>query len=529
MISLPTFKRLGLLFLHIAATLTLQSCYSQPKSFAAHPAVVPLSNMFGINAYEWNFLQNPAHPADADKIYEPKMALAKSFTGVRHYLDWMHLEPEKDHYTFNPSRNGSWNYDVIYERCKKENMLVLACIKTCPQWLTDTYPADQRDNENVPAPYGANRSLPTSYIQQAKIAFQFAARYGANKSVNPALVKVDTTRRWNGDEVNQKKIGLNTVHYIECDNERDKWWKGDKAHQTAEEYAANLSAFYDGDQGRLGNNAGVKKADPAMQVVMAGLADPNLDYLKAMVEWCKQHRGYKANGQIDLCFDVINYHYYSANDDINKHKLGTTGIAPEASQAGQIADQFVNYAKSLPNKLPVWITEAGYDINQKSIQRAVATPQHPALMVQADWIVRTSFLYARHGVDRLFFYQLFDDTPNSEARFATSGLSDETKRRPAADYIVQLRSLMGSYRYQQTISQQPMIDVYRHGEKKLYVLINNNDTHQVNYAFKTKNHKQVALYQLTPGADAATKTIRTVKQNQVILQLNGTPVVLEEL
>ncbi|GAB2689112.1 hypothetical protein GCM10027037_09780 [Mucilaginibacter koreensis] len=485
--------------------------------------------MFGINAYEWNFLQDPAHPADADKIYEPKMALAKSFTGVRHYLDWMHLEPERDHYTFNPSRNGSWNYDAMYERCKKEGMLVLACIKTCPQWLVDTYPTDQRDNENVPAPYGANRSLPASYLQQAKMAFRFAARYGANTKVNRALVKVDTTRRWNGDAVNEIKIGLNTVHYMECDNERDKWWKGDKAHQTAEEYAANLSAFYDGDQGRLGKNAGVKNADPSMQVVMAGLADPNLDYLKAMVEWCKKHRGYKPNGQVDLCFDVVNYHFYSANDNLSTHELGTTGISPETSQAAQLANQFVNYANSLTNKPPVWITEAGYDINQKSIQRAAATPSKPALMIQADWIVRTALLYARYGINRLFFYQLFDDTPNSEARFATSGLSEETKLRPAADYILQLRKLMGNYRYEKTVNQQPLIDIYRQGNKTLYVITNTDDAHQINYNFKTLNHRQVALYRLNAGGDAAVKTILTASKNQVALKLSGTPVVLEEL
>ena len=514
--------------LFISVLINGTGCHSQP-GVPKHPATVPLNNMFGVNAYEWNFLQDAAHPADADKIIEPKMALIKTFTGVRHYLDWMHLEPEKDHYTFNPSRNGSWNYDVMYERCKKDGILVLACIKTCPQWLIDTYPANERDNENVPAPYGADRSKPASYLQQAEVAFQFAARYGANKNVNPALVKIDTTRRWKGDAVNEKKIGLNTVHYIECDNERDKWWKGNKAHQTAEEYAANLSAFYDGDQGRLGKNAGVKNADPTMQVVMAGLSDPDVNYIKAMVEWCKQHRGYKPNGQIDLCFDIINYHFYSADDNIAKRELGTTGISPEASQAGKLADLFVSYANSLPSKPPVWITEAGYDINPKSIQRVTATAQKSALLVQADWISRTAFLYARHGINRLFYYQLFDDSPNSGARFATSGLVEEQKRRPAADYILQLRNLMGNYKYQKTISYTPMIDVYQKGSKTMYVLINTKDNQELRYAFNAGVAKSAAVYHLKAGSAVAEKNVVKPKQGLIQLNLTGTPVIIEKL
>lgn len=35
--------------------------------------------MFGINGYEWNFLENPGIPNDRKHIYEDKMALIKNF------------------------------------------------------------------------------------------------------------------------------------------------------------------------------------------------------------------------------------------------------------------------------------------------------------------------------------------------------------------------------------------------------------------------------------------------------------------
>ena len=50
--------------------------------------------------------------------------------------------------------------------------------------------------------------------------------------------------------IRTREIGLNLIKYVECENERDKWWKGRRAYQTLAEYAANLSAFYDGHKTR---------------------------------------------------------------------------------------------------------------------------------------------------------------------------------------------------------------------------------------------------------------------------------------
>ena len=275
---------------------------------------------------------------------------------MRHYLDWGRIEDKPGRFTFNPTHAGGWNLDAIYQRCKAEGIDMLVCLKTCPNWLQETYPANKRDAENVPMPYGANKAKPASYILQAKVAFQFAARYGSNKQINKALLKIDSSQRWTADGINQQLTGLNTVKYIECDNERNKWWKGDKAHQTAEEYAANLSAFYDGHKGILGKDIGIKTADPDMQVVMAGLAKTDVNYVKGMIEWCRINRGYKADGSINLCFDVINFHLYD-NDHLDHHDQATQGIAPEQSEAAEVASQFALLSNQY--HLPVWVTEAG--------------------------------------------------------------------------------------------------------------------------------------------------------------------------
>lgn len=427
------------------------------------------NNMLGINAFEWDFLQDPKNPNDAGKIYEPKMEIIKSFGSFRHYLDWQKVEPKRGSFTFNPTNNGGWNLDVIYQRCKQEGIDVLVCLKGCPDWLLETYPLNLRDGENIPMPFGSKPDDPASYIEQAKMAFQFAARYGTNKNINPALVTVDSKPRWTADPINLPKIGLGYIKYIECDNERDKWWKGDKAHQTPQEYAANLSAFYDGDKGRLGKNVGVKNADPNIKVVMAGLARPDPDYVREMINWCRVHRGYRTDGSVNLCFDVINYHYYSSNAKPNSTDLGTEGVAPEQSRTAELADAFVRLGKQY--HLPVWVTESGYDINQGSPQKSIPVGGKSALVTQADWIIRTSLLYARHGVNKVFYYELFDDN-SSSTQFATSGLADKEplKRRPSANFIYQVKHLLGNYHYDGTINKFPLVDVYRDANKTIYVL-----------------------------------------------------------
>ncbi|RKR85472.1 hypothetical protein BDD43_5743 [Mucilaginibacter gracilis] len=509
---------------------TIPSAPAPYDDLPQHP-VAPnaLKNMFGINAYEWNFLQNPYNLNDPLHIYEPKMNLIKTFSGVRHYLDWEKIEPAEDSFTFNPARSGGWNYDAIYERCKQDNIEVLVCLKNCPPWIYKTYPAGMQGGENVPAPFGLNREDPASYIAQAKAGFQVAARYGSNKNINHALVTVDGKPRWTADPVNEVKIGMGVIKYIECDNERDKWWRGDAAKQTGREYAANLSAFYDGNKGKLGKNVGVKTADPNMQVVMCGLAAADTKFVQDMIDWCKQHRGYKPDGSINLCFDVINYHIYPNDNRQHANKQSTRGVAPELTEAGQVANNFVNLANSLRQHPEVWITESGYDINAQSPQRAMAVAGKTALETQGDWILRTALLYNRHGIKRTFFYQLFDDN-TSAVQYSTSGFADDKTlaRRPAADYILQTTNLVGNYQYKATINQYPLVDVYTLGNKTMYVLMIPDEKGRTgNYTLNLGSAKSIIVHSLNIGANVMTATKEPTVNGKFNMLASETPIFVE--
>ncbi len=429
---------------------------------------VKLKQFFGINTFEWDF----EDPANTNIIDNTKIKAIKSFTQIRHYLDWDKLESQKGNYTYNPTQSGGWNYDAMYAWCKTQGIDVLADIKTQPIWMQNTYPDSVKNNENVPVNYGADFANPASYIDQGHLAFQFAARYGSNANIDTTLLNVYRIPRWTNDNVNTIKTGLGLIKYIECDNERDKWWKGRSAYQTCFEYAANLSAFYDGNKNTMGPGVGIKNADPNMMVVMGGLALATPDYVRGMIDWCIQHRGYKADGTVNFCWDVINYHYYSNDAQSSQSGNSTRGSAPEVVGTATTAKSFIDMAHLYANDMPVWVTELGYDINQGSPLKAIPIGKKTALQTQADWILRSSLLYARTGVERIFLYQMYDDNPLNPVQFGSSGLINSNKtRKPAADYLYQTNQLLGEYMYKSTVNTDPIVDRYELNGKPAFVLV----------------------------------------------------------
>ncbi|MFC3559361.1 hypothetical protein [Pedobacter jamesrossensis] len=489
------------------------------------PSGIPFKNYLGINVFEWDFVENNK----TSVITEKRMDLIKSFGGIRHYLDWEKLEHTEGQYTFNPSHSGGWYYDIIYQRTKDEGIDIITCLKTIPDWLINTYPEDKRNNENVPAPYGLDKRNPTSYIKQAKMAFQFAARYGSNKNINPELVTVNKSLRWNGDDPNTVKIGLNLVKYIECDNERDKWWKGKQAEQTPEEYAANLSAFYDGNKGKLGKNVGVKTADPKMMVVMGGLATADPNYVVRMIQWCKKNRGLK-NGKVDLCFDVINYHLYANNAFLNNGKA-TKGVAPELSEIGKVADSFLKMAKNYAPGMEVWLTETGYDIGSKTPQRAIPIGSKTSSITQADWNLRTALLYARHGIQRCMFYMLDDVDFNSPVQYNSSGFhNDDLSPRPSADYMLQTKKLIGNYSYSGTLNNQPIVDLYTKDKKQIYVLVVPDQKGQkVKYQLNLLGAKQAIVHSIQIGKDEMSHKTVSTTNGKLTIEVTETPIFVEKI
>ena len=80
-------------------------------------------------------------------------------------------------------------------------------------------------------------------------------------------------------------------------NEVNGFWNGGRGgYFTPYEYAAMLSAAYDGHAGALGPGYGARTADPSIKVAMSGLSAQtgiigiNFDYLEAMHLWVLHNR-----------------------------------------------------------------------------------------------------------------------------------------------------------------------------------------------------------------------------------------------
>ncbi|MDR6564564.1 MULTISPECIES: T9SS type A sorting domain-containing protein [unclassified Arcicella] len=495
------------------------------KAVTAAPLkAIKMKDGFGVNGFEWDFF-DPYHP---DYVDETKVKAIKSFSGFRHYIDWDKLEFSENKYTFNPTYSGGWNYDAIYERCKTEGIEVLACIQVASTWLVKTYPESIQDYNVIPVKYGKSITDPASYIEQARVAFQYAARYGSNKNVDQSLLSVYDKPRWTFDNINTVKVGLGVVKYMECGNERDKWWKGRGAYQTAREHAANLSAFYDGHKNTMGPGVGVKNADPNMKVVMAGLAFAKTDYVRGMIDWCKEFRGYNADGTVNLCWDIINYHQYSDNSGSKQDGTSSRGAAPEVSEAAKTAKEFVQMAHDYANDMPVWITELGFDLNQGSPLKAIPIGNKSEYVTQADWGLRSSLMYNRLGVEKSFFYEIYDDNFENPIQFGSSGLiGPNQKRRPIADYLYQTNKLMGNYVYKETISQEPMVDRYEYNGKSAYVLfIADEKGRTTDYTLNLSNVSKANLYNLKVGADSMSVSSLAANGGKFTLNVTETPIFL---
>lgn len=381
----------------------------RPAAAAPPPAVIPLrprtgtALKLGSNGFHW-----------------VPPGLLEPFAWYREYQCWDWMEAERGLNRFEPSDGASGNFDTHYRLLKSLGIQTVACINQTPDWLLTGYPKKGGRKDFKPVPFGESTLEPRAYRHFARFLFQVAARYGRAKIADKFLT-INTLSRWTGDGPNRLASGLDLLEYIEVWNEPDKWWSDPETYFSPQEYAAMLSACYDGHEGKLGYGYGIKTADPTMKVVMAGLSNFNIDYLKEMKAWFSANRK-------DRVFpaDVVNFHHYSNQNQALKPNF-EVGIAPEADNLQEKLQVLVQYVRrELKGKI-FWFSEFGYDTHQNSPQRAVPYSQYDAETVQAMWIVRSYLEAIAAGVDAAFVYNIIDEDNEHNGLFQSSGLAHSAK------------------------------------------------------------------------------------------------------
>lgn len=298
---------------------------------------------------------------------------------------------------------------------------------------------DWNFGESKPIEAGSTTLLfsdnPAHFKSSAKFYFNLAARYGSNLNVSNSLVKIRSNQ-------NMKK-GLSYLKTVELMNEPDAWWHLYKPAIDVDhdgqsdtgllfywhpyEYAAYLSAGYDGDEGRLGGGHGVKTADANMQVSHAGLAFAQMDYPLLVQMWSEQKRSDKK-----APFDILNFHYYS-NSNGFQGGSNQVGVTPEEDHMYEKMKKLVDLRNRFFPRKPLWITEFGYDAGREGMnvspQGVPVIPGFSREETQGTWLIRSYLALAAAGVDQACQYMLRDTIPEgpngdpyASGLYATSGV-----------------------------------------------------------------------------------------------------------
>ncbi len=268
------------------------------------------------------------------------------------------------------------------------------------------------------SPNSLGFQLPSTYTNHAEALFQTTLRYGTGGHA---------AKNQFADGAGKANQG--TAKWIENWNEQDKWWNQPNIPWPVDGVKERRLQFFSPKEYMAMTYADIhaKSGQPTLPMVMSGLAELDVEYLKGMyMAWWELT---KSNPSLagNWPFKAINYHHYSIEN-------WQHGIAPEKDVYidGGNPSAHLSRINSFANKYlkgsELWITEFGYSDHPQDVTSAKANYPNPDYEeVQAQWVLRSYLQYFRYGVDRAFAYQLVDDGPNQWASvFNHTGFIDRT-------------------------------------------------------------------------------------------------------
>jgi hypothetical protein len=323
--------------------------------------------------------------------------------------------------------------DAYFQAIKAQGMDIMFCMVGAPYFLSPPDLAAGAVRERKPLDWGLdmvleNTTNPMNYRFIAQFYWQVAARYGNAGGQPDSLFRISPS-----DTI---KKGLGYVKYFELGmNECTAAATSPERHTNPEEFAAILSACYDGHKGAMGAGFGIKDADPTAIPVMAGLTSVPIGYKLAMLRWWDAHRGVG-----DYPIQFLNEHFYNVvGGDVNYEntyaRLDLYGEPPEKGDFIKYCNEHIDLRNSHPSaqQLKFAITEFGYD---EAPLGSIITPNdlnlHNRGWKKSIWLLR-GFLIADYlGIDMFLQYAVFGlkyisqytNTRDAYGTFATSGYLD---------------------------------------------------------------------------------------------------------
>lgn len=297
--------------------------------------------------------------------------------------------------------------DDYFTACKNKGIDVLPCINQSPDWQNG-YSQGIGSNDYPPIKQGLNREDPNNWKEYAEFWYQFTARYGNNKNLDPSTIRVDQTPRWNNDVKNVVKVGLGLIKAVEIGNEWDRWWDyGTPKYLTPKEHAAMFTAV----------THAIWRADKTIKIIHGGLTGFDKKYLTEFyAELVKFGCPYP---------HAINLHYYT-HEGNQYGKWPPTwwnsgATYPELDKGFTYLNEIKTFAKSIGS--PIWITEYGADTNPESWMHVKGSKWGIGdEQAQGELITRTIKEYNRQGVERTYIFMAADEPGVNGGLWQTCGI-----------------------------------------------------------------------------------------------------------
>jgi hypothetical protein len=397
----------------------------------------PIADLFGVVIKPWDICNG---------LFPEKIPSLQSLnpSRVRLYND----------YQLNHTTAGTWNMNQSTGWAQVDNMKRLKNVGIATQMCYQSFPYE-------PFPTGEVRNDPATYLQLAKDIYDF----GIDNKANGEYFKT-----------------------IEVGNEMNRWYAQNFAeYMDGYALAAMMSICYDGHHGKY-PGVGLKASGSKAEVSICGLAEGEPYLLYQIAEWSKKNRGYRADGTIDLPFDIYSFHCYSSLEGQRQGIPG--GVPPEYGMSSYIK-RLNDIRLHNFSWLKIHIGEWGWDISPNSSLNAPAYGKYNADQTSAMWTARTIVLMAENYMNASSYYRIKTDydalDDGNYLPFATMALirswgtgvkqSDgsyqglDLRHTLTGDYFAQLSKLFSEgWVFDSRVSSTPNVLKFTKGISELYVV-----------------------------------------------------------
>ncbi len=207
---------------------------------------------------------------------------------------------------------------------------------------------------------------------------------------------------------------------------------------------------------------GFKQADPKLKVATCNVnVGPSGDY----------HKSIDCVAGLESLYDILNIHTYAMLEPWPTWRRSYPEDARLESFTGDVERLIAWRDQHAPDK-QIWITEFGWD---SSTQTPAPSGDFAKWigntdLEQAQWLVRSFFLFATMDIDRAYIYFFNDeDTPQFHG---ASGLTRNFVPKPSFHAVAQLYRLLGDYRFSRVVHEHA-------NEAAVYEFVHGTDANQV--------------------------------------------------